>query len=63
MLSPQEEGGYTVQCMELPGAISQGETKQEALKNIREAISLLLEEVEEEFKHKNAELLKVRISG
>jgi len=25
VLEPQEEGGFTVQCVELPGAISQGE--------------------------------------
>lgn len=40
---PQEEGGYTVQCLELPGAISEEETVEEALDNIKEAIELLLE--------------------
>ncbi|HOU71411.1 MAG TPA: type II toxin-antitoxin system HicB family antitoxin [Methanothrix sp.] len=43
ILEPQEEGGYTVQCLELPGAISQGETKEEALENIKEAIRLVFE--------------------
>ncbi|UCF09191.1 MAG: type II toxin-antitoxin system HicB family antitoxin [Thermoplasmata archaeon] len=43
VLEPAEEGGYTVQCIELPAAISQGETKEEALKNIKEAIELVLE--------------------
>ena len=43
VLEPAEEGGYTVQCLELPAAISQGETKEEALKNIKEAIELVLE--------------------
>ena len=43
VLEPQEEGGFTVQCVELPGAISQGETKEEALINIKEAIELILE--------------------
>lgn len=37
------DGGYSVQCVELRGAISQGETKEDALKNIREAIELYLE--------------------
>jgi predicted RNase H-like HicB family nuclease len=37
------DGGYSVQCIELPGAISQGQTKEEALKNIREALELYLE--------------------
>ncbi len=34
ILEPQDEGGYTVRCLELPGAISQGETKEEAVANI-----------------------------
>ncbi len=40
VLEPQEEGGYTVYVPSLPGCISQGETKDEALKNIKEAIEL-----------------------
>ncbi|MDF0590660.1 type II toxin-antitoxin system HicB family antitoxin [Candidatus Methanocrinis natronophilus] len=43
VLEPQEEGGYTVRCFELPGAISQGETKEEALMNVKEAIGLVFE--------------------
>ena len=43
ILEPQEEGGYTVYVPSLPGCISQGETKDEALKNIKEAIELYLE--------------------
>jgi predicted RNase H-like HicB family nuclease len=43
ILDPQEEGGYTVRCLEIPGAISEGETKAEALANIKEAIELILE--------------------
>jgi len=38
-----EDGWYSVQCVELPGAISQGRPKEEALANIRDAIKLLLE--------------------
>lgn len=38
ILDKDEAGGYSVQCVELPAAISQGDTKKEALKNIREAI-------------------------
>ena len=43
VLEPQEEGGFTVLCVEIPGAISQGETREEALANIREAIELVLD--------------------
>ena len=41
----QKEGGFTVYVPALKGCISEGETKKEALENIREAISLYLEEV------------------
>ncbi|MDD5162927.1 MAG: type II toxin-antitoxin system HicB family antitoxin [Candidatus ainarchaeum sp.] len=40
----QKEGGFTVYVPGLPGCISEGETKLEALKNVKEAISLYLEE-------------------
>mgnify|MGYP001619927770 CR=1 FL=1 len=43
VLEPQKEGGYTVYAPSLPGCISQGETKEEALRNIKEAIELYLE--------------------
>jgi predicted RNase H-like HicB family nuclease len=39
----EEDGWYVAQCVELPGAISQGQTRAEALANIKEAIELLLE--------------------
>lgn len=45
-LKKEVAGGYSVRCVELPAAISQGETEQGALKNIREAIELVLEELE-----------------
>ena len=51
ILEPQEEGGYTVQCLELPGAISQGETKAVALENIKEAIVLVLEVLSQDLMH------------
>ncbi|MFI5450411.1 MAG: type II toxin-antitoxin system HicB family antitoxin [Candidatus Bathyarchaeia archaeon] len=43
ILREEEEGGYSVQCVELPGAISQGGTKKEALENIKESIQGYLE--------------------
>jgi predicted RNase H-like HicB family nuclease len=48
MLEPSEEGGYTVTVPSLPGCISEGETREEALANIREAIQLYLEPVEDD---------------
>ncbi len=48
ILREEEEGGYSVQCLELPGAISEGDTRGEALRNIREAIQGFLEAFPEE---------------
>ncbi len=43
VLEKQEEGGYTAYVPALPGCVSQGETEQEAIENIKEAIELYLE--------------------
>jgi len=48
VLEVAEEGGYTARCLELPAAISEGDTKEEALENIKEAIELVLEVTEEQ---------------
>ena len=48
VLEPSEEGGYTAIVPSLPGCISEGDTKEEALENIREAIELYLEPVEDD---------------
>jgi uncharacterized protein (DUF433 family) len=44
LLEESDEGGYTAYVSSLPGCISEGDTKEEALKNIREAIQLYLDE-------------------
>ena len=49
LLEPDEEaGGYVVSCPALPGCYSQGDTIDEALENIREAILLCLEDLQAE---------------
>ena len=48
VLEPSEEGGFTVYVPSLPGCISEGDNKEEALKNIEEAIELYLEPVEDD---------------
>ncbi len=59
ILEPQAEGGYVAYVPALPGCFSQGETMEEALKNIREAIELYLETVEErELKRAQRGILK-----
>ena len=51
LLEPDEEaGGYVVSCPALAGCYSQGDTVDEALENIKEAILLCLEDLQAERK-------------
>lgn len=50
---------YAVRCVELPAAISQGRTEEEALANIREAIELVLEEYGERAKKEGGRLIEL----
>ena len=43
ILEPEADGGYSVVCPALPGCVSQGDSLDEALVNIREAILLCLD--------------------
>ena len=43
VLIPEEEGGYSAEVPALPGCYSQGETKDEAISMVKEAIELYLE--------------------
>ncbi|MFT5370208.1 MAG: putative RNase H-like HicB family nuclease [Candidatus Latescibacterota bacterium] len=45
---PGEDSYWVVECPSLPGCISQGKTKEEALINIKEAIDLYVETLEED---------------
>jgi len=51
-LQPSDEGRCTVYVPILPGCISEGDTKEEAMANIKEAIELYLEPVEDEYLEK-----------
>ena len=48
ILDGNEKDGYTATCPALPGCISEGDTKQDALENIKEAIALYLRAVTKE---------------
>jgi len=65
VLEEAEEGGYVIFVPSLPGCISQGETKEEALENIKEAIEVYLDideaEIEEQIQGKTAEVLEISI--
>ncbi len=43
VIEPQAEGGYTAYVPKLPGCVSEGETYQETLENIHEALELYSE--------------------
>jgi predicted RNase H-like HicB family nuclease len=57
----EEEGGYSGHCLELPGAISQGETLEELKENIVEAIRLVLEDMAEEAAEKKKKLIEIAV--
>ena len=61
ILEKQEEGGYTVYVPSLSGCISQGDTKERALKNIKEAIELYLEAGENEIVVYEGEIATISI--
>lgn len=44
VLERESDGGYVVSVPVLPGCVSQGDTRDEALANIREAMELFLED-------------------
>ena len=58
ILVPSEEGGYTVYAPSLPGCISEGDSEAEALTNIKEAIALYLEPVDDELFVSDSHLVK-----
>ncbi len=48
LIYPGEDGFWIAECPSLPGCISQGETREEAVTNIREAIDLYIEALTED---------------
>ena len=63
ILRKEDVGGYSVRCVDLPGAISEGDTKKDALKNIKEAIGLYIETWPDELKRlkKEREVVKITV--
>ena len=58
ILEPSDEEGFTVYAPSLPGCISEGETEDEALASIKEAIQLYLEPVDDELFVSDSHLVK-----
>lgn len=59
LVEKEDEGGFSGSCLELPVAISQGETLEELQSNMKEAIDLVLQENLMESKHK--QILKITV--
>lgn len=58
VLEPAEEGGFTAYVPSLPGCISEGDTEEDALRNIKEAILLYLEPVADDVGLAEKKLIK-----
>lgn len=48
VIYPGEDGYWVAECPSLPGCVSQGKTKEEAIQNIKEAISCYVHALEED---------------
>lgn len=59
LVEKEDKGGFSGSCLELPAAISQGETLEELEKNMKDAIGLVLQDNLIESKHK--QILKITI--
>jgi len=59
-LQKEPQDGYVVRCLELPGAMSQGETEEEALANIGDAILTILDMMREQGQAPMVEPVEIR---
>ena len=57
----RSEEGYSVNCPALPGCWSQGKTEEEALENIRSAISEYLASIDDEVRGADTRTVEVRV--
>ncbi len=61
VLERAKEEGYVVYVPSLPGCVSQGETREEALRNIKEAIELYLEDIKEPLPKAGVEIAEISV--
>lgn len=59
LINKEKEGGYSGQCLELPGAISQGETLEELKTNMADAINLVLEYIKDRAKKEKSKIMEI----
>jgi len=63
LLEPSPDGGFTAIVPALPGCISEGDSREEALANIKEAIELYLEPIDDDsaFSDESAEEVELAL--
>jgi predicted RNase H-like HicB family nuclease len=61
LYNEEEEGWYSGQCLELPSAISQGETLDELKANMADAIQLVLASIDAEAEEKKKMVIEVQV--
>lgn len=61
ILLDKNEEGYSVSCPGLPGCWSQGETEEEAIENIKDAIKTYLQTIVDISKDKETRLIEVMV--
>ena len=58
-IQKEKEGGFSGQCLEIPSAISQGESIEELKQNMKEAIQLSIEYLEDKAKKENKQVIEI----
>jgi predicted RNase H-like HicB family nuclease len=62
ILEPSDEGGFTALVPALPGCISEGDSREDALRNIKEAIRVYLEPVDDDWQaNPDVEIVEIAI--
>ena len=59
IINREKEGGYSGQCLELPGAISEGKTLNELKENMTDAINLVLESIQSRARKDKSKIIEI----
>jgi len=60
IIKKQSNGSYFAQCEQIPGAMTQGATIEDAIENLKDAIHLMLEDEKEDFQKRHQEMKYMR---
>ena len=61
IIKEMSNGWYFAQCEQLPTAMTQGKTIEEAVENLKDAILLLLEDEKEDFQQNHHSFIRIKI--